>query len=56
MKAFSVETDIFRPGFQPVQTATYDSPQRPKDIARSMRHPDITDEMIKRNPFVFALN
>lgn len=21
-----------------------------------MRHPDITDEMIKRNPFVFALN
>lgn len=61
LRAFEVDTDVFKPKPEsPRKEAsgepTYASPKKTVDLQRQMRHPKITDDMIKRNPFVFALN
>ena len=61
LRAFEPDTDIFKPKpesprKEPSGEPAYNSPKKTVDLQRSMRHPKITDEVMKRNPFVFALN
>lgn len=57
VKAFVTETDTLRPTVDRLDgSAAYNSPSKQQDFSKVYRHPAITDDMIKKNPFVFALN
>ncbi len=57
MKAFVPDTDTLKPTVDRLDgSAEYNSPSKQVDFAKVYRHPAINDDMIKKNPFVFALN